>query len=196
METVKYMKTFIFKLIILLVAVSALSGCGGHGEVWRDQNMDFTSIQTVAVMPFANLSRDSMAGDRVRDVFTPMLMETGSVYVLPPGEVYRALSRINIANPVAPSTEEVISLASNLKVNAVVTGVIREYGEMRSGSAEANVISMSLQILDGQTGRVVWTASSTKGGIKLKDRLLGGGGTPMNDVTEKAVNDLLDKLFK
>jgi polysaccharide biosynthesis protein PelC len=192
------MKTVAFKLIILLVAVSALSGCGGHGagEVWRDQNMDFTSIQTVAVMPFANLSRDSLAGERVRDVFIPMLMETGSVYVLPPGEVYRALSRINIANPAAPSSEEVISLAANMKVNAVVTGVVREYGEVRSGSAEANVISLSVQMLDAQTGRVVWTASTTKGGITLKDRLLGGGGNPMNDVTEKAVNDLLDKLFK
>jgi len=192
------MKTVLTKLIVLLVAVSILSGCGGHGggEVWRDQNMDFTSIQTVAVMPFANLSRDSMAGDRVRDVFVPMLMETGSVYVLPPGEVYRGLSRINIANPTAPSTEEVINLAANLKVNAVITGVVREYGEVRSGSAGANVIALSLQMLDGQTGRVVWTASTTKGGITFKDRLLGGGGNPMNDVTEKALNDLLDKLFK
>lgn len=192
------MKTVVFKLIVLLVAVSGLSGCGGRGagDVYRDQNMDFTSIQSVAVMPFANLSKDQLAGERVRDVFIPMLMETGSIYVLPPGEVARALSRINVVNPTAPSTEEVINLASLLKVNAVITGLIREYGEVRAGSSEANVISMSLQMLDGQTGKVIWTASSTKGGITLGDRLLGGGGNPMNDVTENAVNDLLDKLFK
>lgn len=186
------------KAIVLLSALCLLLPCcgGRSSDAYRDQNMDFASIQSVAVMPFANLSKDPMAGERVRDVFIPMLMETGSIYVLPPGEVARSLSRINAANPAAPSTEEVINLAANLKVNAVITGLIREYGEVRSGSAEANVISLSLQMLDGQTGKVVWTASSTKGGISFKDRLLGGGGNPMNDVTEKAVNDLLDKLFK
>lgn len=158
--------------------------------------MDFASIRTVAVMPFANLSKDQFAGERVRDVFIPMLMESGSIYVLPPGEVARGLSRLSIANPTAPSVEEVTKLASILKVDGVITGLVREYGDVRSGSTEANIISMSLEILDGQTGRVVWVASTTKGGITLKDRLLGGGGDPMNDVTENAVNDLLDKLFK
>ena len=190
------MKNIVFKLIVFLVAVSALSGCAGHGDVYRDQNMDFASIKTVAVMPLANLSKDQMAGERVRDVFIPILMETGSMYVLPPGEVASALSRINIANPTAPSTEEVKKLAALLKVDAVFTGLVREYGQVRSGSTEANIISLSLQLLESQTGRVVWSATSTKGGISLKDRLLGGGGDPMNDVTEKAVNDLIDKLFQ
>jgi hypothetical protein len=42
----------------------------------------------------------------------------------------------------------------------------------------------------------VWAASSTQGGIGFGDRMLGGGGRPLNDVTEAAVNELLDKLFK
>jgi len=35
-----------------------------------------------------------------------------------------------------------------------------------------------------------------EGGINLGDRLFGGGGEPMNVVTEKAVDDIIDKLFK
>jgi hypothetical protein len=192
------MNNLAFKLVFFIAAMSVLSGCGGHGsgEVYRDQNMDFGAIKSVAVMPFVNLSKEQLAGQRVRDVFIPMLMESGSIYVLPTGEVARGVSRVSIANPAEPSTEEVTKLASLLKVDAVITGLIREYGDIHSGSTEANVISMSLALLDGATGKVVWTASTTKGGITLKDRLLGGGGNPMNDVTEKAVNDLLDKLFK
>jgi hypothetical protein len=53
-----------------------------------------------------------------------------------------------------------------------------------------------MQMIETQTGRVVWAASSTKGGITFGDRLLGGGGEPMNVVTEKAVDDIIDKLFK
>jgi hypothetical protein len=50
-------------------------------------------------------------------------------------------------------------------------------------------------MLEKTNGLVVWSASSTKGGITVWDRLVGGGGEPMNDVMVEAINDLLDKLF-
>ena len=87
-------------------------------------------------------------------------------------------------------------LAAALKTQAIITGVVREYGEVRTGSSAANLISVSVQIMEAQTGRTVWTASSTKGGIGALDRLFGGGGRPMNDVTRDAVDDLIVQLFK
>lgn len=165
-------------------------------EVYRDATMDFGSIKTVAVMPFANLSKDQLAGERVRDVFSTMLMASGAVYAIPPGEVARGIATSALTNPAAPSADDVVKLAKNIKVDAVISGVIREYGDVRSGTASADVISLSLQMMEGQTGRVVWSASTTQGGIGLVDRLFGGGGRPLNDVTEKAVNDLIAKLFE
>jgi hypothetical protein len=78
----------------------------------------------------------------------------------------------------------------------VIIGTIKEYGEVRSGTSSSTAISLSMQMLESQTGRVVWAAASTKGGITFGDRLFGGGGEPMNVVTEKAVDELIDKLFK
>jgi len=49
--------------------------------------------------------------------------------------------------------------------------------------------------MEVQTGRVIWSGSTTKGGINMQDRLLGGGGQPMNDITEEAVLDLIHQLF-
>jgi hypothetical protein len=158
--------------------------------------MDFASIQTIAVMPFVSLSRDNISADRVRDVFINKLLSTYAVYVLPVGEVARGATRAEIANPAAPSSEEVIKLAGVIKAQAVITGAVREYGEVRSGTTAANIVSVSLQMIEAQTGKVVWTASSTKGGITIWDRLFGGGGQPMNKVTERAVDDLVNKLFK
>ena len=159
--------------------------------------MDFGLIQTIAVLPFGNLSRDSLAGDRVRDVFmTTMLQSTGAVYIIPPGEVARGINRAGIPNPMAPAPEDVVRFAAIVKADTVITGTVGEYGEIRSGATAANAISLSLQMMEAQTGKVVWTASSTKGGVSMKDRLFGGGGEPMNRVTEKAVDDLLNKLFK
>jgi hypothetical protein len=181
-----------FSIGILLIA---LGGCGGTLDIYRDANMDFGAVRTVAVLPFANLTRDNSSGERVRDVFATMLMATGGVYALPPGEVARGLSRAGIANPSAPSVEEAVKLGGVLKVDALFTGVVREYGEVRSATSTANAISLSMQMIETQTGRVVWTSTATEGGIGLTDRMFGGGGRPMNEITEKAVNEIINKLF-
>ena len=163
---------------------------------YHNPEMDFASLRTVAVMPFENLTRDQMAGERVTDTFANSLLSTGAVYVLPSGEVARAIARAGIANPGAPSTEEMVKLTGFIKVDALITGVVSEYGEVRSGTASANVIAVSTQMVELQTRKIVWAASTTKGGITIWDRLLGSGGEPMNDVTRAAVDDLIDKLFR
>jgi len=180
----------------LAVLAAVLTACAGTGPRYQDREMDFGSIRTVAILPLANLSRDAQAADRVRDVLATMLLATGSIYVIPHGEVLRTLAATGVAQPTAPGTDEVVKLGKALKIDAVVTGVVKEYGEVRSGTASANVVSLSLQLQETATGKVVWAASSTQGGISAADRLLGSGGVPMNQVTEAAVNDLLNKLFR
>jgi hypothetical protein len=133
--------------------------------------------------------------DRVRDVFVNKLLSTESVYVLPVGEVGRGIAKLELATPWTPTPEEVVKLGSLLKVDAVFTGVVREYGEVRSGTTAANIISMSIQLVEAQTGKVVWSGSATKGGISFMNRLFGGGGQPLNVVTEQAVDALFDKLL-
>jgi len=177
-------------LLFLFVAA-----CHRADMYYVDPNMDFGAIRTVAIMPFENLTSEKTAGDRVRDTFTNILLSTGQMYALPPGEVSRAALRAGITDPVAPAIEGIIKLAAIAKVNAVITGTVREYGEVRSGGASANLVSFSLQMIEAQSGKIIWSASSTKGGISTKDRLLGGGGKPMNDVTEAAVHDILNKFF-
>jgi hypothetical protein len=179
----------------LLILVS--TGCAGTTSkvVFRDPNMDFGAIQTVAVMPFTNLTRENIAGERVRDVFMTMLQATGGVYVIPPGEVARGITRLGLERPASPTPEDVTKFAKIVSTDAVFTGTVNEYGEVRSGSSTANVVSMSLQMMEAQTGKVVWSASTTQGGVTMSDRLFGGGGEPMNATTQKAVDDLLEKLF-
>jgi TolB-like protein len=184
--------------VSLTLSLAFATACGPSltRATYRDPNMDFGAIQTVGVMPFQNLSRDNLAADRVRDVFINRLLSTDALYVQPVGEIARAVSRLEIQTPTAPAPEEIVKLAGTLKVQAIITGVVLEYGEVRSGSSSANLITVSVQMQEAQTGRTVWTASSTKGGISVWDRLFGGGGRPMYDVTRDAVNDIIQKLFK
>ena len=181
---------------LAVAATLMLGACAGSGAKYHDSQMDFGSIKTVAVLPFNNLSRDSAGGERVREVFSNMLLATGAMYVLPQGEVAHGVMRVGIQNAAGPSAEEITKLGQVLKCDAVIGGTVKEYGEVRSGSATANVVSASVYMFEAATGKIVWSASSTKGGVSMSDRMFGGGGTPVNDVTEVVVNDLLDKLFK
>lgn len=181
---------------LLGLVLMACGGCASQGDLFRDPSMDFGAIRTVAVMPFTNLSRDQLAGERVRDVYSNALMSTGAIYSLPTGEIARAISNIGLSNATAPSIEDVVKLSKALKADAIITGVVREYGDVRAGNAAADVIALSMQLIEGQTGRVVWSASTSQGGIGIMEKLFGGGGKPINDVTEKAVNDLINKLFE
>ncbi|BDG05261.1 GNA1162 family protein [Anaeromyxobacter oryzae] len=179
-----------------LVALSIGCAGGRARRGYQDGNMDFGAIKTVAVLPFSNLSRDAAAADRVREIFSSMLLASGSVYVLPPGEVVRGYTRLNITDPRAPSIEDVTKLGGVLKADAVIRGVVKEYGEVRSGSSTGNVISVALEMYETSTGKIIWSATATKGGIGFGDRLLGGGGQPMEIVTEQVADELLNKLFR
>lgn len=191
-------RTGLIGACVAVALLAAAAGCAARrsGKVtFHEPTMDFSLVHTVAVMPFANMSTTQTADKRVRDVFMTMLQATGQIYVLPMGEVQRGLSRFDQVNPTAPSAEDVVALAKVLGCDAVITGSVLEYGEARSGSASANYVSLSVQMLEAKTGRLVWSAQSTQGGISAGDRMFGGGGQPMNVVTADAVNDLLDKLF-
>ena len=187
-------KFFFFLTLLLLTAFA----CSRRFDpnTYIDPNMDFGTVKSVAVMPFISLAKDLIVAERVRDVFINRLLATGAVYVVPVGEAARGAARSEVLNPSAPSPEEAVKLGSIIKVQAIITGIVREYGEVRSGTVSSNVISVSLQMIETQTGKVVWTASSTRGGVNIWDRLFGGGGKPMNTVTEKAINDLIYRLLK
>ncbi|MDA3835976.1 MAG: hypothetical protein PF495_21615, partial [Spirochaetales bacterium] len=127
-----------------------LAGCAGSPTLpdYTNQQMDFSAVRSVAVLPFQNLTGDDQAAERVRDAFMGMLLATEVIYVLPPGEVARGINRLNMRTPQTPTVEEVTKLEGLLEVDAVITGVLREYGSVRSGSAEANLLSLSLQMLE------------------------------------------------
>lgn len=186
-------------LIPWIVLAVSVAGCSkkhrGADSVFHDANMDFGLIQSVAVLPFDNLSASGKAGETVREVFSTMLQATEAFYVHPPGEVRRAIARVSPDNPMAPTAEEIVALAENIGADAVITGIVLEYGQVRSASASGDVCSVRVTMFEGQTGRKVWSAAATRGGIGAGERLMGGGGKPMNIVVSQTVEDLLDRLF-
>ena len=190
-------KTLTLLLQMLLFFLFLLTACTTVPEgVYINHMVDFGALRKVAVMPLQNFSERDEGAEKVRDAYMSLLLASEAVYVLPSGEVARGIDRAGLRYPVTPSEDEIKSLGSILGIDAVITGTLREYGTIRSGSSSANIVSLSLQLIETETASIIWSGSSTKGGITMTDRLFGGGGRPMNDVTIEVVNDLLDKLFQ
>jgi len=190
-------KINLLTVTLVCAMLMLVSGCASQQKgVYFNELMDFAAIQTVAVMPFQNLTDEEDAAERVRDVFMNMLLATEAVYVLPPGEVHRGITRVGMIDPATPSVEEIQRLAGILENEVVITGTLREYEILRSGPSTANIISLSLQMIESEAGAIIWSASCTKGGVTVMDRLFGGGGEPMNQITLECVDELLNKLFK
>ncbi|MBI5509052.1 MAG: DUF799 family lipoprotein [Deltaproteobacteria bacterium] len=183
-------------LAVCVLVASACAPIVTDTRPYHDPEMDFGAIRTIAVLPFANLSRDQLAALRVRDVVAHMLRAEGSFYVVPEGEVSRGIARLSLVAADNPTVEESKKLGAMISADALITGVIKEYGELHSAAATANAISMGLKMIETQTGKVVWSGQTTKGGVGIFERMLGGGGQPMNIVTEKAVRALIDALFE
>jgi hypothetical protein len=186
-------------ILIVAMLAGATAGCGttrGLNSTYQDPAIDLSLVQTVAVLPFANLSADDKAGERVRDVFSTMMQATGAVYVVPPGEVAKAVGRARAGSGSEPAPEEIIAIGSSVKADVVVTGVVREYGQVRSGNSTANAIALSVKIFATESGKVIWSGASTAGGVTASDRFFGGGGEPMELVTEDALSDLIDRIFE
>jgi hypothetical protein len=195
-RTVPDARSSVRPLAVAVAALALLASCAAP-RVYQNKAMDFASIKNVAILPFQNLTTDVAAAERVRDVLANALLATDAFYVLPTGEVARGLSRAQLASPTMPSGDEVTKLGALLKVDAVITGVLKEYGEVRTQSATANVIAISVQMHETQTGKVVWSTAATRGGIGWTARLLGtSAGEPMNHLTEQAVDDVIVRLFK
>ena len=183
-------------LILPLLTSFAMSGCASQTTLYRDTNVDFGRIESVAVLPFQNLSRQQLASERVYDVVSAQMLARGAFYVVPRAEVDRALRSLGITDPTSVGIEDIKKLRQALIVDAVVTGIVREYDELRADRAAGNAVSLSLRMFESLNGKVIWAASTSRGGVGFSERLLGGGGQPMNEVTEEAADELLRLLFE
>ena len=102
----------LFEKIVISFLLILLAGCATD-DVYFEPNMDFGSLQSVAVVPFQNLTGQDEAAERVRDTFMGMLLATEAVYVVPTGEVARGISRIGRIPPEGLSSEQIKQLGEH-----------------------------------------------------------------------------------
>ena len=76
--------------------------------------------------------------------------------------------KVAVVTSAAPSVEESVKLGQALKADAIITGVVKEYGEVRSGTTTANVVSVSIQMIE--TATAGWSGPRVHQGRNHRDR--------------------------
>ena len=172
-------------------------GCSSTLEPTQFTNpdIDFGFVERVAVLPFQNLSNDQQAGFRATRLMITELLASGAVDVVEPGEVEGALAKIR-GRPSQPSIEEIVGLGQSLEVQAVIMGTVAQSEILRSGAVGIPAVTLDAQMVETETGAIVWAATHTEKGGSASARFLGSGGQPISVTTRKCVQELLKSLLE
>ena len=171
-----------------------LGACASTAEeasLFVHPNSDLALYERVAVMPLVNLTSDRYAGERVREVLVVELASLGMFEVAEAGEVTRALRARNVGEVTEIDPVLVAEIGRELRAQAVIVGTVLDFRERRSGSFTIPEVSLSLRMLDVESGVAVWSVSDARSGISMRTRLFGLGEKTQTAIVRELIRDLL-----
>jgi hypothetical protein len=184
---------FVFILLFLFF----ISGCRSGGIVYHiNENVDFSFIKRVAVMPLDNLTGEKAAGEIIKQVVISELLASGLVEVVVPGQVLYSINRLNIKNISSPNEKEIKALGKALKVEALIIGSVEQFDETRSGTLPVPEITITLMMADTGTGNIIWSITNTRGGASFMSRHFGADTETMSEAVLAVVRDSIQTLFE
>lgn len=183
--------------VFVLLASLAVAACGSAMRPTKFANprIDFSFVERVAVLPFENFSTDPAAAPRATRLMITELLATGAVDVVEPGEVTAALARFP-GRVARPSKEQLVELGKTLGVQAVIAGSVAQSEVLRSGAAGIPAVTLDAQMIETESGGILWAATNTEKGSVMSARLLGNEGEPLSVTTRRCVRKLVATLVK
>ena len=174
-------------------------GCGSTTIKYLNPTANFSYVKKVAVVPFSNFSDDRYAAEKVRNALTIELLSRQAFDVIEHGEVSNALNLIKEVgfeeNKNIHFDKETIKLiAGKLGVQAIIMGAVNDYTGGKGGFSN-NVVSISVKMIDSESGTVLWQASTSKVGGGVTRKILGLEDVEMSILTNRAVKTVPDTLL-
>lgn len=178
-------------VFMLLFVNGCISQSAGGAQPFLRENVDFAFIKKIAVLPFANNSKDEYIPEMVRDIAITQVLSSGLFDVADKGMVDSILREEAIRSTEPIDRQTLRRLGQRLSVQAIFLGVVDQVDESRKGSTVAPELTLTLRMLDVQSGLVVWQASGHGSGDSILRRLFGVGAKGIFEVTLDLIDDLL-----
>ncbi|MEJ2033739.1 MAG: CsgG/HfaB family protein [Deltaproteobacteria bacterium] len=173
--------------IILSSMLLLLPGCGSTSitKSYMREGTSLAYIKTVAVLPFEGGGE----ARRIREFTMTQLLASGLFDVVDKGRVDNLLRQEALKENTPLNAATIRRLGQQLKVQAFILGSVEEESKSR-GSASFPEVTMTLRLIDCETGKLLWQASGRGSGYSWTDRLFGMAPKDSFQVTMKLLNDL------
>lgn len=186
------------KLLCIPLLAFALVSCGGY-RLYLNDEADFGYYERVGILPFANLSNDKNASEKVTASFLTEMLIGSHVEIATMGDLlktYREIvkdDRFNLPEQLTAEETQAIGKVANLQ--GLLVGTVRDYGMVRSGQTDFPLVSIVIRFVDCQSGKVVWSYEITrKGGPKFPIFSFGETHT-LGDMTAKVCREAASSLI-
>jgi TolB-like protein len=152
-------------------------------------------IEKIVVLPFENHTKTMLVEERVRDIVSTEVLSRGLFSVIEKGDVERFL-REEVAAREHYSLDLATSkrLMPRLKAQAFLAGSVDDFSEVRNGAYSYPVVALTLRLVDGDSGQILWQASGHESGYRTADRLFGFASDDANQLTFKLVARMLETM--
>ena len=174
----------------------SLSSCAPSLRMYVNPEADLAFYKKIAVLPFADVSGNSLAGARVTRAFVTELIMTNRYQIVQPEEFVASLTRERIF-PVTGVYDpaQLKDEAASMGLQGILRGTVTEYQMSRDASGEIPVIGFDSELLDVSTGKVVWRCSISKRG-KGRLSIVGSGSRSLGRLTQDACQEMVARLRK
>jgi len=168
--------------------LALLAGCAPAPRLYVNRQADMTLYKKVVVVPFSNLSGEAFAPARIVRALTTELVIADRFRMVDPSTLLGELEKANVTPDATGQIElgKLRDVATRLGATAIIRGTVTEYATHRQGTDEYPVVSFDCEMVDVQTGIVIWRMSLTESG-KGRLPLVGGSGErTFSTVTQEA----------
>jgi hypothetical protein len=192
--TSKYnIRHWIFCGSLLTLILLVLMGCGSRkaSQSFMREDVNISFMRTIAVLPLEDLGGGTGAAQRTRDIMITQVLSSGLFDVADRGRVDSAF-RAEAMDPLAPLDNITMKrLGQRIGVEGFIMGSVEQISDSRTGGAVYPEISLTLRLVEVESGKVVWQASDRGSGYSLADRLFGIRSKNSFQITLELVDRLL-----
>lgn len=183
--------------IILIPIVLFLSGCGSMSDMesFLREDVDISYVNTIAVVPFENNTKDTYVAERVRDIAITQILSYRIFDVVDKGLVDSSLREEAVDLSKAPMDGALMKrLGQRLNVQAFLLGTVDQAERVQRGNVSFSQLSLTLRLVDIHTGMIFWQSSGFETGDSLSKRLFGLSSDDDFNVALKLIRELLNTL--
>jgi TolB-like protein len=191
MTTTKNISHLYPLLLALFILSLFISGC--KPKHYMKPQVNIEKIETIAVLPFQNLTSHANADEKVRSAVIIELLARG-FEIVEPGEVRSVLNDLEVGSLGALSTSDIQYIGETLGVNSVMKGEVGTYQISRGISVSYPEVSIHLMLINATSGRISWHIWHTAGGPSFWTRHLGAETSTLDETVREVVKNAIDTL--